>query len=178
MRSFPSCSSFLREFGNLEIIAMLGLSSFDFNWTFVLVGGDSGWHSGAGFTPYNRLSTWARGGPGGSNITVTILVLSALNWHSLHRSKARSTSLFDGFSHLCSPWGLIMCLSLFISDSETFCITISGLNIFHAPSVAKTRHLVFQHVQVVNVTIRIWRYDENIILRIVTPQVTQCSSNR
>ena len=56
-----------------------------------------------GVTPYIRLRTWALGGPGGSNITVTILVLSALRFRSFHRSMAKSTSLFEGLTHLKSP---------------------------------------------------------------------------
>lgn len=44
-------------------------------------------------------NTSLRDGPGGSNINVTTLVLSARNLFDDHFSNALSTKLFEGFIH-------------------------------------------------------------------------------
>ena len=49
------------------------------------------------------LRTWARGGPGGSSMTVTTLVLSARSLLPVHRSMAQSTSCLLGLIQLVPP---------------------------------------------------------------------------
>ena len=49
------------------------------------------------------LRTWARGGPGGSSMTVTTLVLSARSLLPVHRSMAQSTSCLLGLIQLVAP---------------------------------------------------------------------------
>ena len=64
------------------------------------------------------LSTWARGGPGGSSMTVTTLVLSARKLFEVQRFIARSTNLLLGLIHWRSPDGLSICCSLDFSTEQ------------------------------------------------------------
>ena len=86
------------------------------------------------------LRTWARGGPGGSSITVTMLVLSALSLLEFHRSMAQSTSCLLGLIQDVFPsTGLSMCCSLALSAMQTVEMAFWGVSMFQAPSVPSTR---------------------------------------
>ena len=63
--------------------------------------------------------TCALGGPGGSSITVTTEVLSALRLFPFQRAMALSTRRLDGLIHCRSELGFSMCCSLDFSASHT-----------------------------------------------------------
>lgn len=72
---------------------------------------------------FRVLRTWARGGPGGSNMTVTTLVLSARSLEPVHRSTAQSTSCLLGLIQQVRPsTGANMCCSLVFSAAQTVLI--------------------------------------------------------
>ena len=88
------------------------------------------------------LRTWARGGPGGSSITVTTLVLSARSLLLIHRSMAVSTNILLGLIQQVRPsTGFSMCCSLDFSALHTTLTAFWGVIMFHAPSVARIKHL-------------------------------------
>ena len=150
----PCCSDSFFEFGNLEMIAIpFGVGVVGgFSWTksgvtdrFGCVIGWASWDFGCGeSTPWSRLRTLARGGPGGSSMTVTTLTLSARRLHMFHRWMERSTNFLDGLIQVWPPLGSIMWRSLLRSVSNTDWTAIPGERTFQRPSVARMRHLSFK----------------------------------
>ena len=104
------CSLSFFEFGNLEMMAMpfCGADRAG-SWAEILssisgvahrlgwIIGCVSWSLGCGdSSPWSRLKTLARGGPGGSSMTVTTLTLSALRLHMFQRWIERSTNFLEG----------------------------------------------------------------------------------